>query len=168
VQELDWWNKTSAHNIDFTFLPVQHWSARGLTDRFETLWGGWAMVTQTAAAADARNDKPFSLFFAGDTAYSKDFADIGQRFGGFDVALVPIGAYQPRWFMKNQHVDPSESVKIHQDIHARKSIAIHWGTFELTDEPLDQPPTLLAQELKKANVPADQFVVLKHGETLKF
>jgi len=168
VQELDWWNKTSAHNIDFTFLPVQHWSARGLNDRFETLWGGWAIVTQTAAPADASNSKPFSLFFAGDTAYSKDFADIGQRFGGFDVALVPIGAYEPRWFMKNQHVDPSESVKIHQDIHAKKSIAIHWGTFELTDEPLDAPPKMLSAELKKAEIADDQFVVLKHGETVRF
>lgn len=168
VQELDWWQKTSAHNIDFTFLPVQHWSARGLTDRFKTLWGGWAMVLQNATTADARDAQPFSLFFTGDTAYSKDFEDIGERFGGFDVALVPIGAYEPRWFMKNQHVDPAESIKIHHDLHARKSIAIHWGTFELTDEPLDQPPALLAQELKNASMSADQFVVLKHGETLKF
>lgn len=162
VQELDWWQKTSAHGLDFTFLPVQHWSARGLNDRNRTLWGGWAVQTGEGRA------EPFSFFFAGDTGYSKDFQDIEKRFHGFDLALVPIGAYQPRWFMKAQHVEPFESVKIHQDLRAKKSIAIHWGTFELTDEPLDEPPTLLAEELRKANVRAEDFVVLKRGETMRF
>lgn len=160
VRELDWWDSTTVNGLDFTFVPVQHWSARGLHDRNKTLWGGWVV--------QAGGSQPFSFFFAGDTGYSKDFDDIYKRFGGFDLALIPIGAYQPRWFMKAQHVEPSESVKIHRDLHARKSIAIHWGSFELTDEPLDEPPTLLAQELQKAKVPAEDFVVLKHGETLRF
>jgi L-ascorbate metabolism protein UlaG (beta-lactamase superfamily) len=160
VHELDWWNSVHVQGLDFTFVPVQHWSARGLRDRNKTLWGGWA--------AQAGGARPFSFFFAGDTGYSKDFEDIGERFGGFDLALIPIGAYQPRWFMKAHHVEPAESVRIHQDIRAKTSIAIHWGTFELTDEPLDEPPTLLTQELQKAGISLEDFVVLKHGETMRF
>lgn len=162
VQELDWWQQTKVSSLDITFVPVQHWSARGVTDRFATLWGGW--VVKTAEG----NAHPFSLFFAGDTGYSKDFADIHGRFDRFDLALLPIGAYAPRWFMRNQHVDPAEAVQIHRDLHARQSLAIHWGTFELTDEPLDAPPVALTAELKKAGLPAGEFAVLRHGELRRF
>ncbi|MNN69947.1 metal-dependent hydrolase [compost metagenome] len=116
--------------------------------------------------ADAK--QPQSFFFAGDTAYSKDFEDIGKRFAPFDLALLPIGAYAPRWFMQAQHVDPGEAVKIHQNVHARRSIAIHWGTFELADESLDEPPKALAEELKKAHIPAADFVALEHGQMVRF
>lgn len=167
VQELDWWEKTVIKGLDFNFVPVQHWSARGLTDRFKTLWGGWAVQTQNAVAHPDKN-KPFSFLFAGDTGFSKDFEDIGKRFGSFELALLPIGAYAPRWFMKAQHVDPGEAVKIHQNVHAGRSIAIHWGTFELSDESIDEPPKALEQELKKANIPADRFVTVKHGEMMLF
>lgn len=162
VRELDWWDKIDANGLEIHFVPVQHWSARGVNDRFKTLWGGWVAKTPSGAT------NPFSFFFAGDTGYSKDFADIGAKFGGFDLALLPIGAYAPRWFMKLQHVDPGEAVKIHQDVKAKQSLAIHWGTFELTDEPLDEPPKILDQELKKANLPPEQFVVVKHGEMMRF
>jgi len=161
VREMDWWDKTSAGTLDISFVPVQHWSARSLTDRSETLWGGW--VIKTAGGAP----HPFSVFFAGDTGYSKDFQDIGRKFGSFDFALIPIGAYAPRWFMQGQHVDPEQAVLIHKDVHAKRSIGIHWGTFELADEPLDEPPQLLAEAVKKAGLPAREFTVLKHGETLK-
>ncbi len=167
VQELDWWDKTVVKGLDFNFVPMQHWSARGITDRFKTLWGGWAVETEEALV-QANKQKPFSFLFAGDTGFSKDFEDIGKRFGSFDLALLPIGAYAPRWFMKAQHVDPGEAVKIHQDLNAGRSIAIHWGTFELTDEPIDEPPKALALEFKKANIPADRFVALKHGEMMRF
>jgi L-ascorbate metabolism protein UlaG (beta-lactamase superfamily) len=110
----------------------------------------------------------FSLLFAGDTGFSQDFQDIADRFKRFDLALLPIGAYEPRWFMQPQHVDPGEAVKIHQIVHADKSIGIHWGTFELADESLDVPPQVLARELKNADVPTDRFVTLKHGETIRF
>jgi L-ascorbate metabolism protein UlaG (beta-lactamase superfamily) len=162
VRELDWWDKTEAHGLTLHFVPVQHWSARSFNDRFKTLWGGW--VAKTGANAG----RPFSFFFAGDTGYSKDFADIRQRLGGFDLALIPIGAYAPRWFMAPQHVDPGESVRIHRDIGARQSIAIHWGTFEMSDEPLDEPPRVLTQELKKADIPPEKFAVLRHGEMMRF
>ena len=162
VRELDWWQQTQAGGLDITFVPVQHWSARSVSDRYKTLWGGWVMETNAATAP------PFSVFFAGDTGYSKDFADIHQRFDHFDLALLPIGAYAPRWFMQKQHVDPAEAVKIHRDLQARQSLAIHWGTFELTDEPLDAPPLALAAELQKAGIPAADFAVLRHGELRSF
>lgn len=162
VRELDWWQSTQVQGMELTFVPVQHWSARGLTDRYQTLWGGWVARTTAAAA------RPFSLFFAGDTGYSKDFADIHARFDHFDLALLPIGAYEPRWFMARQHIDPAEAVQIHRDLHATQSLAIHWGTFELTDEPLDQPPRQLAQALRNAGVPAGEFAVLRHGELRRY
>jgi L-ascorbate metabolism protein UlaG (beta-lactamase superfamily) len=161
VREMDWWDKTGAGKLDISFVPVQHWSARSLTDRSETLWGGWVIRTADGAP------RPLSLFFAGDTGYSKDFQDIGRKFGSFDLALIPIGAYAPRWFMQGQHVDPEQAVQIHKDVHAKRSIGIHWGTFELADEPLDEPPQLLAEAVKKAGLPAQEFTVLKHGETVK-
>ena len=160
VVEMDWWNRADVRGLQLHFVPVQHWSARSFHDRFETLWGGWI--------AQAGGDKPFSMFFAGDTGYSEDFRDIGKKFGGVDLALIPIGAYAPRWFMKPQHVDPGEAGKIHQDVKATQSIGIHWGTFELTDESLDAPPALLKQEAQKAALAEDAFTTLRHGETRRY
>ena len=154
VVELDWWQSADVGGVRFTLAPVQHWSARTPWDRNRTLWGGW------------RVDAPdLSFFFAGDTGYSKDFADIRARLGPVDIALIPIGAYEPRWFMGVMHVDPEEAVKIHRDLDARESIAMHWGTFVLTDEPLDEPPHKLAMALRAAGIPHDRFRVMKHGET---
>jgi N-acyl-phosphatidylethanolamine-hydrolysing phospholipase D len=165
VREMDWWDKTSLDKLDITFVPATHWSARSLFDRSETLWGGW--VLQASAPAHADRGAPFTVYFAGDTGYSKDFQDIGARFPHVDLALIPIGAYAPRWFMQGQHVDPAQAVQIHRDVHATRSIGIHWGTFELADEPLDEPPQALATAMQQANLPPEQFVTLKHGETLK-
>jgi N-acyl-phosphatidylethanolamine-hydrolysing phospholipase D len=165
VRELDWWQQTTVSGLTIDFVPSQHWSARSPFDRFETLWGGWVV---RAGDRGPNAAKPFSFFFAGDTGYSKDFADIGARYGGFDLAMLPIGAYEPRWFMKAQHVDPAEAVKIMQDVHAKQAIAIHWGTFELTDESLDAPPAALAAAVKEAGIAPGRFAVLKHGETRRF
>ncbi len=159
VVELDWWDSRAEGNLRIYCVPVQHWSKRGLFDRNQTLWGGWVI--------EARGAHPFRFFFAGDTGYSRDFRDIGGKFGGFDLAALPIGAYAPRWFMSPQHIDPSEAVRIHRDLGARRSIAVHWGTFVLSDEPLDEPPKKLREALKAAGIPGDQFLVLKHGETLR-
>ncbi len=165
--ELDWWQSETlaapGGPVEIVFTPSQHWSGRGLGDRMKTLWGGYAVL-----APD------FHLFFAGDTAYSQDFADIRARFaarqtsaagGGFDLALIPIGAYEPRWFMASQHVDPPESVRIHLDLGAKRSIGVHWGTFALTDEALDAPPVALAEARRAAGVANDAFFTLAIGET---
>ena len=147
VVELDWWQSHTlagpAGPVELVLTPVQHWSGRGLTDRMQTLRGGYAVF-----APDLH------LFFTGDTGYSKDFADIRERFaarqridagGGFDLALIAIGAYEPRWFMASQHIDPAEAVQIHLDLGAKRSMGVHWGTFDLTDESLDEPPRRLAR-----------------------
>ena len=165
VVELDWWRSTQVGPVEIVLVPAQHWSGRSFTDRMETLWGGYAVF-----APD------FQLFFAGDTGYSKDFADIHRRFAarhgaagrGFDLALLPIGAYEPRWFMKEQHVDPGEAVQIHLDLAARRSIGIHWGTFSLTDEALDEPPRALAAERRKRGIADEAFSVMAIGETRRF
>ena len=129
----------------------------------QTLWGGYAVF-----APDLH------LYFTGDTGYSKDFADIRERFAarqrpkagaGFDLALIAIGAYEPRWFMATQHIDPAEALRIHHDLGAKRSMGIHWGTFELTDEALDQPPKDLARARTAAGLTADDFFVLAVGET---
>jgi N-acyl-phosphatidylethanolamine-hydrolysing phospholipase D len=156
VEELDWWESRRIEGIEFHFVPVQHWSKRTLTDENQTLWGGWVV-----------RHPELSFFFAGDTGYSKDFADIRRRFGGFDLAAIPIGAYEPRWFMKIMHLDPAEAVQVHKDLNARQSLAIHWGTFDgLTDESLYEPPQRLADERRKAGLAERDFLVLKHGQTL--
>jgi L-ascorbate metabolism protein UlaG (beta-lactamase superfamily) len=154
VTELDWWGATEHRGLTFTLTPVQHWSSRTPWDRDKTLWGGWVV-----------EHPQLRFFFAGDTGYSQDFKDIGQRLGYVDLAALPIGAYDPRWFMQIMHVNPEEAVQIHQDLRARHSVAMHWGTFILTDEPLDEPPQRLAAARHAAGVPPEAFFVMKHGET---
>ena len=152
--EMDWWQTFERHGLRFTFTPVQHWSARSAWDRDRTLWGGWRV-----------DHADHSAFFAGDTGYSPDFHDIHARLGPVDLALLPIGAYAPRWFMAVMHTDPDDAVQIHQDLHARRSVAMHWGTFVLTDEPLDEPPQRLRRAMAAAGLGDDEFWVLRHGET---
>jgi len=156
VQEYDWWQTTQHQDLRLTFTPAQHWSSRTVWDRNQSLWGGW------------RIDHPaLSFFFAGDTGYSQDFNDIHARLGPIDIAALPIGAYAPRWFMRASHVDPDEAVQIHLDLHARVSVAMHWGTFVLTDEPLDEPPHRLRVALHAKHVAEHDFWVMQHGETRK-
>ncbi len=167
VIELDWWHSHSVAGakgpVEIVLTPVQHWSGRSLTDRMATLWGGYAVF-----APDQH------LYFTGDTGYSKDFGDIRARYagrqrpedgGGFDIALVAIGAYEPRWFMTEQHVNPQEAVQIHLDLGARRSMGVHWGTFELTDEALDEPPRALALARRSLGVADDAFFITAIGET---
>jgi N-acyl-phosphatidylethanolamine-hydrolysing phospholipase D len=154
VVELDWWDQSDFKDLKFTFVPAQHWSKRTLTDQDKTLWGGWVIEQPN-----------FRFFFAGDTGYSPVFKDIGKRLGFVDLAAIPIGAYEPRWFMSIMHANPADAVKIHQDIHARHSVGMHWGTFVLTDEPLDEPPVKLDEARRAAGIAPDAFFVMKHGET---
>lgn len=162
VVELDWWQAHALRGVEFVLTPSHHWSGRGLADRFESLWGGYAML-----AGNLR------LIYTGDTGRSRDFIDIRQHFatrasrpGGFDVALIPVGCYEPRAFMRDQHIDPPEAVQIHLDLQARRSIGVHWGTFHgLCDEPLDQAPRDLAAARQAQGLTESDFDVMKVGET---
>lgn len=154
VVELDWWDRLGVGGLDVHLVPVQHWSARSLTDRNHTLWGGFYV-----------KHRNLSFVYTGDTGYSKDFADIRERLGAPDIAVIPVGSYEPRWFMQNQHVDPAGAVKIHQDLGAKFSLGVHWGTFELSDESLDEPPRALSVARVEAGVPHERFFVMKVGET---
>ena len=153
--ELDWWEQRRVGGLTVTAVPVQHWSKRGLFGRNRTLWAGWVVKS-----AD------FSFLFTGDSGYTALFEVIGQRLGPFDLAAIPIGAYEPRWFMKPHHMSPEEAVQAHLDLNSRKSVAIHWGTFILTDEPLHEPPARLVKELKKKGLSREDFLVPRHGETI--
>jgi len=158
VIALDWDQHASikgkTKNLDLHFLAVQHWSARSIGDRYETLWGSWALM-----------HPDFRFWFSGDLAYSRDTKDIGERMGGFDLAAIAIGAYEPRWFMKDSHVNPSEALQVQKDVKAKAAIGIHWGTFDgMSDEPLDQAPKDLEIAKKESSVPLN-FFVLKHGES---
>jgi N-acyl-phosphatidylethanolamine-hydrolysing phospholipase D len=157
VRELDWWDTVEHKGVAIHFVPVQHWSKRNLTDRNATLWGGYVI-----------EDRGWKFFFPGDTGYSQDFKDIGAKFGPIDFAAIPIGAYAPRWFMKAAHVNPEEAVQIMQDVGAKEAMGVHWGTFVLTDEPLDEPPKQLSEALIKFKIPAAQFRAWAHGETKRF
>jgi L-ascorbate metabolism protein UlaG (beta-lactamase superfamily) len=155
VIELDWWDERAAGPLTLTAVPVQHWSKRGFAPRNKTLWAGWVI----------RSDR-FRFFFAGDSGYTPHFDEIGKKLGPFDLSAIPIGAYEPRWFMRRHHVSPEEAVQVHRDIRSRKSVAIHWGTFILTDEPLDEPPARLKKAMEARGLPPEAFVVLEHGETI--
>ncbi|MGQ0699151.1 MAG: MBL fold metallo-hydrolase [Panacagrimonas sp.] len=155
VTELDWWQSTDARGMRVHAVPAQHFSGRGVTDRNRSLWCGFVFEH-----AQQRH------YFAGDTGYGRDFAAIGKRFAPIDVAMIPIGAYDPRSFMRPVHVDPFEAVRIHREVGSRLSLAMHWGTFRLTLEPLDEPPQRLATALNAAGVAADRFRVMQHGQTL--
>ncbi len=161
VRALDWWDTVQAGELTVTLTPVQHWSRRTLADTNTTLWGGFVVEGES-------HGKRRRVYFSGDTGYSaQHFRETGARFPGIDLALIPIGAYEPRWFMRQQHVDPEEAVRIHRDLGARRSVGIHWGTFQLTDEPLDQPLADLAAARDKLGVGRHEFIVLRHGETLR-
>jgi len=157
VIELDWGQSHLMSGVKFIAEPSQHWSKRTLFDTYERLWASWVIES-----ADKK------LFFAGDTGYAQHFKQIGNKYDGFDIALLPIGAYEPRWFMKSHHVNPDEAVKMHMDIKSQYSVAMHWGTFVLTDEPLDEPPLKLLEALKKYQLPETEFEIYKHGETRFF
>lgn len=157
VEEYDWWQARIAGTLRFTLVPVQHWSKRTLWDTNQTLWGGWVI-----------EGGGLKLVHTGDLGLSQDARDIGERLGPFDLSLIPIGAYAPRWFMKAHHVDVPEALEVRRDLRAARAIGMHWGTFEnLTDEPLDEPPNWLARERATRGLAQDEFDVMQVGETRK-
>lgn len=167
VRELDWWQFISTEKsglaVEIVFTPAQHWSARGLFDRMASLWGSYSVKVQPAGSGKT----PFHLYFAGDTGYSDHFKELNQRRGPVDLALLPIGAYEPRWFMATHHINPEEAVKAHFDLRSQRSIAIHYRTFQLTDEGIDEPAVALERALEEKGVAPESFLKMKEGETLR-
>jgi L-ascorbate metabolism protein UlaG (beta-lactamase superfamily) len=154
VHELDWWQSAETGGVKFTFVPSHHWCRRGLRDTCRRLWGSWVME-----AGGKR------VFFAGDTGYGPNFKQIGSRFAGFDVAILPIGAYDPRWFMKPVHCDPAEAVQACADLAAKRMVGMHWGTFVLTREPFLEPLKRWREEWAKTRRPKAEMWDLALGET---
>lgn len=155
VRELDWWQEIEIdvhHKI--TFTPAQHFSGRGLWDRYRTLWGSFYI-----------EETNHSIYFGADSGYATHFEEIRSRIGSPDVALLGIGAYEPNWFMKPIHMNPAEAVVAHRDLDAKVSIGMHFGTFRLAAEGFDQPVRELQEALKKQSIPQDQFIVLDEGES---
>ncbi len=158
VRELDWWEVARiAPGLQVTFVPTQHFSGRGLFDRFTTLWG--AFVVEVASK---------KIYFGGDSGYAAHYTQTFERFGPMDIALLPIGAYRPRDFMRYAHVDPAEAVKAHQDLHAKKSVAMHYGTFQLSAEPLNEPEMFLREAIQAAGLNSGAFVAPDFGTPLLF
>lgn len=156
VLELDWWQDyREQEQLTITATPAQHWSRRGMRDYNRTLWVSWHLALDD-----------FNLWFGGDTGYnSYQFVEIGERLAPADIALIPIGAYQPRDFMRTSHVDPHEAVLIFQDIKARSAIGIHWGTFTLSAEGLLAPMRDLQQATSVAELPPGTFEAPTLGRT---
>jgi L-ascorbate metabolism protein UlaG (beta-lactamase superfamily) len=160
ARELDWWENTSlTDELNLNFVPAVHWSGRyGIIGNNRTLWGGFVL-----SHAEKGN-----FYFAGDTAFGDVFSRIQKKFKQFKAAMIPIGAYEPRWFMKHHHVNPEEAVKIHQIIKSKKSIAAHFGSFGLSQEGEGSPEKELRKYKTKFNLSSDEFLDLKHGESIEF
>lgn len=155
VSEFDWWQQQTFAPVTVTATPSQHWSGRTLTDRFDSLWAAWHI-----------DIAGFSVWFAGDTGYNPvQFKAVGEKWRGVDVALIPIGAYHPRSFLKEQHVDPKHAIQIHQDVRAKRSIGMHWGTFQLSAEPIDEPPQKLSDATAEGQLRPGEFTTMAIGET---
>jgi L-ascorbate metabolism protein UlaG (beta-lactamase superfamily) len=154
VFEFEWWQNFMIQNVEFTFTPVQHWSARGLFDKNDSLWGGWYI-----------KNKDYSIYHAGDTGYSNDFITTKEKLGSPKYSFIPIGAYEPEWFMAASHVNPEDAIKIMLDLESEYSFGMHWGTFTLTDEDTIEPKIRLNEALKKANL--NNFKTIVPGQIIR-
>jgi len=160
--DLDWWQSVEVPGANLTLTPAQHWSSRRPRNRNRTLWGGFLVDCDGLL-----------VYFAGDTGYGPHFRELRdrlqrQRLGHVDLALLPIGAYEPRWFMRDQHMNPEDAVTAHLDLEPRLSVGTHFGCFQLTDEGIDDPPRELAAARARHGLSPDKFVVLETGETRLF
>jgi L-ascorbate metabolism protein UlaG (beta-lactamase superfamily) len=153
--DMDWWNEQRlSESVNIHCVPAQHFSGRGMMDRDETLWCGYVIETSKG-----------KIYFGGDTGYNDEtFKQIGERFSSMQISLIPIGAYKPTWFMGPIHVSPEEAVKIHNDVRSKTSIGMHYGTFPLADDGLEDPISDLKIARDKYNIASDRFIVLKEGE----
>jgi len=157
VVELDWFETHTHEGVTYRLLPTQHWSKRTLIDTNRRLWGSWLI--------EAGNRK---VYYAGDSGYFQGFAEYGEKFGPIAAALLPIAAYEPRWFMSTFHMNPDEAVRAFQDLRADYFIPQQWGVFDLTDEPMDAPPRDYREAARKAGLPEERTPLILHGETWHF
>jgi L-ascorbate metabolism protein UlaG (beta-lactamase superfamily) len=156
VEELDWWDEAQTSPIPITVTPAHHFAARGPFDRNRALWAGFALTIGHAR-----------IYFAADTAYAPLFHEVRRRLGPFDLALLPIGAYEPRWFMHAVHMNPAEAVQAHLDLGSPPTIGMHYGTFHLTTEAIDAPLHALDAALRAHQIPASQFRTLPFGGSMR-
>ena len=156
VIELDWWETFRFEPFKLIFTPVQHWSKRTFFDKNKSLWGGWWIESED-----------YRFLHLGDTGYSKDFIDIKNKLGKVNMVAIPIGAYKPRYIMKNSHLDPKEALQTFVDIEAERAVAMHWGTFILSQEKVDDPVFEIKENLDNFGITNSQFLILKHGETIE-
>jgi len=154
VDELDWWDHRVVRGLTFTCVPAQHFSGRSLWDRNRRLWSGWVVAGRAKR-----------LYFAGDTAYFDGFKEIGARLGPFDLAAIPIGAYTPAVIMRASHTTPEEALRAFADVRGQRFVPIHWGTFDLAEEPLEEPPQRLVAEARRLRLDLGRIWVLQHGQT---
>lgn len=157
VVELDWWQETTVRGLTLTCVPAQHFSGRALWDTNRRLWSGWVV------AGRGRR-----LFFSGDTGYDDVFRTIGERLGPFDLAAISIGTYVPAAIMALTHTTPEESLRLFADVRGRHFVPIHWGSFDLADEPTEEPPRRLEAEARRLGLGPDRVWLLKHGETRRW
>jgi N-acyl-phosphatidylethanolamine-hydrolysing phospholipase D len=157
VEELDWWGERLYHGVKFVSLPAQHFAQRTLWDANTRLWASWALIGR-----DGR------LYFSGDTGYFAGFQEIGKRIGPFDVAALAIGAYLPPEIMKFVHLTPEEAVQAFEDLRGRVLLGMHWGTFDLAEEPLHEPPRRMLAEIQRRDIGPERAWILKIGETRRW
>ena len=155
VEELDWWESRTVRGVTVVCLPTQHWSARTLFDQNQRLWASWAVIGRERR-----------FYFAGDSGYyAPIFQEIGRRYGPFDLGAIPVGAYMPRAMMEFSHLTPEEALRVFADIGARRLVAIHWGTFNLAEEPIGEPPVRTQAEVRRLSLDPERVWILRHGET---
>jgi len=156
-EEIDWHQKITRSSIDIKGVPASHFTSRGLFDRDKTLWCGYLI-----------DYKGYKIYFVGDSGYGPNFKVMGEQDGPIDLALIPIGAYKPEWFMSPIHISPDEAVQVHQDVRSKQSIAMHFGTFPLADDAMDTPAKDLEIALKKYGVAENEFIVPEEGKSYIF
>lgn len=157
VVELDWGGRAQVRDVEVVALPTQHWSRRGLLDARKRLWAAWAVLGRERR-----------FYFGGDAGYSRDYADVGAALGPFDLAAMPVGAYEPRAMMQPWHLSPEEAVQAGAELRARRLVAMHYGTFDLSDEPFEEPPLRFLAAAGAAGLAAEDAIVLRVGETREF
>lgn len=155
--EIDWYQNTSVGQLDIKGIPANHFTSRGLFDRDKTLWCGYLF-----------NFEGYKIYFAGDSGYGPNFKTLGEQEQSIDLALIPIGAYKPEWFMSPIHISPDQAVQVHQDINAKQSIAMHFGTFPLADDGMYTPQKDLKQSLDQRGINSEKFIIPDEGKSYVF